>query len=299
MSSVDSRAVAAIVVVTNRGADAVIRSCLESLVAAGGPPIEVVVVDNSTGPRVSPDGYGPGVVDVVRVDNRGFGAAANAGFVRVLDGGASAVPVALLNDDIEVDPGWLQPLLDALDSDPRLGAVQPALLRHGGERINSLGVRLDRFAAGSDIAIDQPVGSLGGPSPIEVFTGGAVLFRAAFLLDTGGFDERYFLYYEDVDLALRGAERGWSYRCETASTVRHHGGSTTGTMGDRLVVYQGRNRLWAAARFSPPMTCLRAVWLSVRRLRHEPRRAHARGLASGLAGMPAALLRRLRARRVS
>ena len=50
------------------------------------------------------------------------------------------------------------------------------------------------------------------PREIDAFTGGAVLFRRTFLEDLGGFDERYFLYYEDVDLALRGAERGWCYR---------------------------------------------------------------------------------------
>ena len=192
--------------------------------------------------------------------------------------------------------GWLGPLLRVLADDDRIGAVQPALLRHGTDLVNSLGVELDRFAAGSDRGLGTPAGTLGAPSAIDIFTGGAVLFRPEFLDETGGFDERYFLYYEDVDLALRGAEMGWTYRCETASVVRHLGGATTADLGDDRVRYQERNRLWTAIRFAPPTTIARAFWLSIRRLRHAPRDAHARALAGGLAGAPGALVRRVAAR---
>ena len=209
----------------------------------------------------------------------------------------SSAPIAVLNDDIEVCDGWLAPLLRALVDDDRVGAVQPALLRYGTDRINSLGVRLDEFGAGSDLGLDEPATSLDGSAAIQVFTAGAVLFRPAFLDETGGFDERYFLYYEDVDLALRGAEHGWTYRCERRSIVFHHGGASTVDLGDDLVRYRDRNRLWTAVRFAPPATVARAFWLSARRLRHPPRAAHARALVSGVAGAPGAVLRRVTARR--
>lgn len=288
---------ASIVVVTHRGVDPLVRACLTAIDAAGGPTRSTVLVDNSGGPDVAAHDYGPGVAQVVRTGNRGFGAAANSGITAALDVAADA-PVAVLNDDIEVDSGWLPPLLDALTQDDRLGAVQPALVYLDTGRVNSLGVELDRFGAGSDIGMNRSVEALGESMPIDVFTGGAVLFRPEFLRDTGGFDERYFLYYEDVDLALRGAERGWSYRCETASIVHHHGGATTDHLGSRRIAYQERNRLWVAARFGSAATLGSAVWLSVRRVRHEPRRAHVRALATGVIGIPGALLRRLR-RRVS
>ncbi|WP_040493827.1 glycosyltransferase [Ilumatobacter nonamiensis] len=285
---------AAVVVVTNRGPDAMVHACLASVAAATVLPVAVVVVDNSDARLVGPDAYGPGVDDVVRTENLGFGAAANTGVRRARELTDADSPVVVLNDDLEVDPGWLGPLVAALDADDRLGAVQPALLRHGTDRINSLGVELDRYGAGSDIGLDEPAASLGDSRPIEIFTGGAVLFRREFLDDTGGFDERYFLYYEDVDLALRGAERGWRYVCETSSVVRHHGGATTDRLGAQRVAYQERNRLWAAARFGSPALLGRALGLSIRRLRHGPRAAHAKALATGLAGMPGALIRRLR-----
>ena len=289
---------ASIVVVTHRGTGDIVRACLTSLAEAtdlgGSPPVTTIVVDNSGGPTVRSGDYGPGVDDVVRVDNHGFGAAANAG-IRLARGVANA-PIAVLNDDVEVSRGWLSPLLRALAEDDRVGAVQPALLRHGTDRINSLGVRLDVFGAGSDLGLDEPANSLHGSAPIDIFTAGAVLFRPEFLDETGGFDERYFLYYEDVDLALRGAERGWTYRCETASVVFHHGGASTADLGDERVRYQERNRLLTAVRFASPTTTARAFWLSARRLRHPPRAAHARALAGGVAGAPAALVRRVAAR---
>ena len=134
------------------------------------------------------------------------------------------------------------------------------------------------------------------PREIDVFTGGAALFRRSFLDDLGGFDERYFLYYEDVDLALRGAERGWRYRCEPASTVTHAPGSTSDELGDRLHFLRERNRVWTTIRFRGPSTIARSLWLSVRRVRHQPRRAHLRALAAGVAAAPRLLADRRRTR---
>ena len=286
-----------IVVVTHRGVSELIRACLTSLAASADrnpmSTVVTIVVDNSSNPAVAAADYGPNVDEVLRVDNGGFGAAANAGIrlARQL----SDAPVAVLNDDIEVGVDWLPPLLQALRDDERVGAVQPALLRYGTEVINSLGVDLDRFAAGSDRGLDAPASSLDEALTIDIFTGGAVLLRPEFLDATGGFDDRYFLYYEDVDLALRGAELGWTYRCEVSSLVYHHGGATTAALGDDLLRYQERNRLLTATRFASPSTVGRAFWLSIRKLRHDPKGAHARALGGGLAGAPGALVRRIAA----
>ncbi len=290
------------VVVTNRGPTPRLRSCLGSIACAGGVTA-VVVVDNSEPAasrwRREPACYGPGVTGLVTMPNRGYGAAANRG----IDWAVAHTPagrglaVALLNDDVEVRPGWLTPLLTALDADPRVGAVQPKVLFTDRDVVNSAGVDLDRAHAGVDVGFGEPDGpSWGEARPITAFTGGAVLLRGAFLDDVGGFDERYFLYYEDVDLALRGAERGWTYRCEPRSVVRHAFGDTTSGIGSRRRWLQERNRLWCAARFAPWPTTARALWLSVRRLRHPPRAVHLRALGSGLVGFPTRWVERAVAR---
>ncbi|MFK7919963.1 MAG: glycosyltransferase [Ilumatobacter sp.] len=292
---------ASIVVVTHRGVGDLVWACLASLSHAScqleAPTTAVYVVDNSADPIVGAPAYGPDVESVLRVDNNGFGAAANAGIRLARE--ASEGPVVVLNDDIEVQSGWLAPLLAELDVARRVGAVQPVLLQHGTDRVNSLGVRLDRHGAGSDVGLDAAAESLdrSGALAIDLFTGGAVLFAPSFIDATRGFDERYFLYYEDVDLALRGRELGWSYRCALGSTVGHHGGATTSGLGSDIIAHQERNRLMTVVRFAPRATIARAVWLSIRRLRHAPRSIHAAALVGGLRAAPGALWRRHAARR--
>jgi GT2 family glycosyltransferase len=160
-------------------------------------------------------------------------------------------------------------------------------------RVNSVGVTIGRDGAGIDVGFGEPDGpGFESDRQIESFTGGAVLFRSPFLAATGGFDDSYFLYYEDVDLARRGAEQGWSYRCVPSSVVWHRVSASTAQLGDRARYLQERNRLRFAFRFGDRAMVGHALWLSLRRLRWTPRRVHARALAAGLAGAPAALVAR-------
>ncbi len=265
-------------------------ACIASVLAAGDAD-RVIVVDNGGGAAVGDD------VDLIRpLKNLGFGGGANAGFRRAAEIGATSI--ALLNDDIEVEKGWLRPLLAALHSDATIGAVQPKLLLAGSNPglINSVGVVIGGDGAGTDIGY----GEVDGPQfahdrSIESFTGGAVLFRSEFLEATGGFDDSYFLYYEDVDLARRGAAQGWTYRCVAASRVWHRVSASTSLLGGRARYLQERNRLRFAFRFGDRATVKRALWLSIRRLRWSPRGTHARALLAGLSLAPAAF----RARRHS
>lgn len=84
---------------------------------------------------------------------------------------------------------------------------------------------------------------------VEAWCGGAVLLRSAYLRDVGAFDERLFLYYEDLELSLRGALRGWRYRYEPASVVEHRVGSSSAAAGStRTEQLRERNRLLVLAR---------------------------------------------------
>jgi GT2 family glycosyltransferase len=226
--------------------------------------------------------------------NDGFGAGANAGMAAARRLGA--LTVVLLNDDVVVTDGWLDPLVSELRADPDVGAVQPMLVLDGGEvrLVNSLGVMIGPDGAGNDIGLGMRVSEVDTAThDIELFTGGAVVFRREFLDATGGFDERYFLYYEDVDLGRRGARANWRYRCVPASVVEHRKGASTRALGERTVYLRERNRLWSAIRNEPLRTVVGALWLSIRRLRKRPYNVHAKALAAGLAGGPTRLSRRL------
>lgn len=278
--------IAAVVVTFSAPAD-VLDRCLRALCGDGGLD-QIVVVDTGGSAQIAPDLAE--VAALVRMENRGYGAAANLGFGSVSDASA----VVLLNDDVVVRPGWLAPLVDELAPED-VGATQPALLRPGGDVVVSLGVALDRYGAGSDIGDGGVRPTDRSPTELDIFTGGAVLFDTRFLQSTGGFDERFFLYYEDVDLALRGRSLGWRFRLVPDSIVEHCRGTSTGELADDTRFYQERNRLWMAFRYASVITIARALLLSVRRLRHGPRAVHRRALVAGLAGAPRRLVERARA----
>ena len=107
------------------------RACIESLVRSDWPPVllEVVVVDNAAEQPVSPHltNMPTWVRLIVSPTNRGFAGGANLGFAD-LEG---VDYVALVNNDATVDPGWLAPLVAALEDDPRLGAACPKIVLAG------------------------------------------------------------------------------------------------------------------------------------------------------------------------
>lgn len=281
-------------VVTYNAPAATVQACLRSVLAGGGVEVCVLV---DTGGRCELPADLAGAVELLRVRNHGYGAAVNAGWRRLRDLGADRI--AVLNDDVVVRPRWTDGLVAALDG--RVGVAQPVIV--GGEddagRVSSLGVEFDPYGAGVDVGRGDAPPQPGAVVPIEAFTGGAFVASDAFLAALDGFDERWFLYYEDADLACRGRQAGWEYRLVTGSVVEHLGGVSTSTDAGRTRYLQERNRLWFAARHLPWPVLGRAMWMSVRRLRHPPYGVHARALLAGVAGMPRRLVERRRADVVS
>lgn len=286
--------VIAVVVLTFDAPDGMLEECLASLRGDSSAATRIVVVDNGDRTTAMPHELFDGIEVIRSARNCGYAGGMNLGIRWAMAEGAEAV--ALLNDDVTVDPGWLEPLVDELRSDPRVGAAQPKLLFADGEPplVNSLGVMIGPDGAGNDVGYGQPDDGNATPHDIEAFTGGAVLLRSAFVEDVGLFDERYFLYYEDVDLALRGTAQGWRYRVVPVSRVRHRGSVSADRLGDRTVYLRERNRQWILWRHRPIGDIARGTWLSIRRLRWAPRRVHARALVAGVAGAPRCLIERWR-----
>jgi GT2 family glycosyltransferase len=97
--------------------------------------------------------------------------------------------------------------------------------------------------------------------PVDVFAwcGAGVLLRRAYLDDVGLFDERLFLYYEDLELAWRGAKHGWRYRYVPDSVVHHVHAATSVEGSRRKAYFDERNRLLVLTRHAPAGTAWRAV----------------------------------------
>ena len=297
--SLEPMAVAA-VILTFDPAPGLLESSVRAVLETA-PDVHPIVVDN--GERAASVLGAANLIErvtlIVSERNGGYAAGMNQGIEAALAHGADHV--VLLNDDVVVTPGWLEPLLDEFDADENVGAVQPVLVWSGASTpnrwgtINSGGVTLDRFGAGSDVLRDRPLTELGQtPGQIEAFTGGAVVLSREFLDAVGRFDERFFLYYEDVELARRGRRRGWTFRVVPSSVVEHVGSATTVALGNEVRRLQERNRLWSSAMHGSPTEIVAGITLSLRRLRHHPRAVHRRALLSGLSGMPRRLAHRAR-----
>jgi GT2 family glycosyltransferase len=192
-----------------RHLDRVLRALRAQTAAA-----EVVIADNG-----STDGSAElirGEFPEVRLLELGE----NLGFGRALNRAIEAHPadaVILLNNDTEPEPRFVEALLDGLG--PGVDSVAGVLLQERApELIDSAGVLADRTAMGFDHLHGEPATVLASaPDPLGP-TGGAALYRREAFAAVGGFDERIFLYYEDLDLALRLAAAGG--RCRLAPEAR-------------------------------------------------------------------------------
>jgi GT2 family glycosyltransferase len=125
------------------------------------------------------------------------------------------------------------------------------------------------YNAGSELSADDfgvdrgylqaDDGGFDVPADVFAWCGGAVLLRSRYLDDVGLFDQRLFLYYEDVDLSWRGRERGWAYRYVPESVVRHVHGATSAVTSPRTRVLIEGNRLLVLTRHTSRGRAPRAV----------------------------------------
>jgi len=177
-------------------------------------PADVVVVDNGSSDNsleLLRDEF-PEVTVLALERNIGFGPALNRA-VRE----HPADPLILLNNDAVAEPRFVEALLDSAVAGVR--AVAGVLLQERDPGlIDSAGVVADRTLMGFDYLHGEPAGALSGAADPLGPSGGAALYDRAAFEAVGGFDERIFLYYEDLDLALRMGAIG--VRCGLAAEAR-------------------------------------------------------------------------------
>jgi GT2 family glycosyltransferase len=220
-----------VVIVTYHSRDH-LPSCLEALdAAAAGEAIETVVVDNASGDGVV--AYvresRPEVRIVLNDANLGFAAAVNQG-ARMARGDA----LLLLNPDVVLEPRSLGRLRRALE-DPRVGIVGPQLFFPDGSPQRSVWdapslralafeafLLYNLFPRWSPISPRVPEAA----EDVGALSGACLLVRRACFDTLGGLDERFFLYFEDVDLGLRARAAGWRVRLLPDARAVHHLGAS-------------------------------------------------------------------------
>ena len=216
--------------------------------------LSIVVVDNASRPeeRERLAGEAPNVRVVAFSRNLGFAAAANEGIART-----RAPFVLLVNNDALLAPDYAARLAARLALDERLAAVQGVVLERSGGRVDTAGLEWnDRGEAVPVLAGADASAIPGAVFEVTGVSATAALYRRDALADVAPhgrvFDERFFAYYEDVDLSLRLARAGWRFACEPQAVARHEGSRTGRRTPFRRAVWTARNR-WRTlfANFEP------------------------------------------------
>jgi GT2 family glycosyltransferase len=208
--------VASVVLVTWNSAQHLPR-CLDAIAQQSWPDVELIVVDNA-----STDGSAERAT--IRNDtNRGFAAAVNQGIAV-----AGGELVLLCNPDAFLEPDYLSRIIEALDqAGASFGMATGKLLSANDSNvIDSKGIRMTRTGRHFDIEQGKPNNPT-TQQPTEVFgvSGAAAVYRMSFLRDVAidgeAFDEDFFTYREDADIAWRGRLFGWRALYVPAAVAHH------------------------------------------------------------------------------
>jgi GT2 family glycosyltransferase len=242
------------VIVVNWNRRELLRACLASLARQTHASFEVIVIDNGS------EDQSAALVEELRTsfpvplhlirnsENRGFCAANNQGFAA-----SQSELVALLNNDAEAEPEWLEALEDAVRVAADVGmAASKILVWEDPRRIDKCGhlIYPDGQNRGRGTGqLDQ--GQFDRLEEVLWPDGCAALYRRAMLEDVGGFDEDFFAYADDAELGLRGRMAGWRCFYTPGAVVRHHRGATLGLGSVRRLTLIERNRVLLVVKLFP------------------------------------------------
>ena len=231
-----------IVIVTHNGLKFLAR-CLPSVFRQDYPNFEVIVVVNGSSDGTAgwlQERYSQAKL-IENSQNLGYCAATNQGIRQSV-----GEYIIVLDDDTEMDPGFLPAMVAAAESAEDVGMVaSQVVFDHDPTRIDSAGIEVDR----AGIAWNRHVGLAAAEEPdgwVEVFgsTGAAGLYARKMLDQIGLLDEDFFIYYDDADIAWRGQRAGWRCLYTPAARVRHVHSGTSGKWSSFKTYLLGRNKLW-------------------------------------------------------
>ena len=298
------------VVVVNYNGRQFLKECLNSLLAqtAG---CKIVLVDNGSSDQSS---------DLIRADysqidliqlpkNTGFAGGVNVGLRHSLEAGADYI--ALFNNDARAEVDWLEKLLSVMEQDKKIGMVTGRLLHHDGKRFDSTGDFYTTwglpFPRGRDQLAEGKFLEEG-----EVFgaSGGASLYRSAMFEDVGLFDERFFAYFEDVDISFRARLRDWEVYYQPEAVAYHRIGATSSRMGGFTTFHSIKNLFFLYHKNMPGALFWKNYWrfwltfilMCAAALKRGQIAAFVKGLLSIVINLPGVILDRIKiqkGRRVS
>jgi GT2 family glycosyltransferase len=178
-------------------------------------------------------------------DSRGYPQAANRGVAA----GTGEI-VVLLNNDVDVDPTFLERVIAPIRDDPGVGSVAALLLQPGCERIDSVGMTADTVLAAYPRLRGLPPAAAHDCNPVLLGPGGAAgVYRRSAWTQVGGMDEAIDFYMEDFDLALRLGLAGWRTVAAPGAIGVHLGSATFGRRNRNVRRHGGFGRGYLLRRY--------------------------------------------------
>lgn len=251
----------AIVTITYESAEA-LADFLQSVGAASKQELPVVVVDNGSSDIVEvrrlAEAYAAELIELG--ENRGYGSAANEGARHL---GTTFDFIIIANPDVTFSPLSVDRLLDGAARHPDAGSVGPRVLTAAGDvypsarRLPSL-----REGIGHVLFVNvwpsnpwtrsyQEAESYSSERPAGWLSGSCLLIRSTAFREIGGFDDRYFMYFEDVDLGARLGEAGYANIYMPDAVVTHLGAHSTSKSAPRMrAAHHDSAYRYLAARYS-------------------------------------------------
>ncbi|EBA06346.1 glycosyltransferase family 2 protein [Sagittula stellata] len=222
-----------------------LRSLRAALGALDGIAADVVCVDNDSGDgsyeaiRAAVEAEGLDVRVIQSGHNGGFGAGNNVGIAARMADGSAPDYVYLLNSDAFPAPGAIAALARHMEAHPEVGIAGSRIVGEDGEphwtafRFPSVASELEGAARVGPIsrllgAYTVPLGVPEATCPVDWLAGASMMIRQSLLDRIGGFDETFFLYFEETDLCLRAVRAGSSIHYVCESEVVHIGSVSTG-----------------------------------------------------------------------
>ncbi|MHC5795248.1 glycosyltransferase [Lacisediminihabitans sp. FW035] len=181
--------------------------------------LEIVVVENGSGDDSAERlrAAAPHINLVVSTTNEGFAGGCNIGVKA-----SSGEYIALLNNDAKPDRSWVRAAVAKFEESPRIGAVASRVLDWDGKLVDYIGSAMTWYGMGYKPLTAEPVPSKADVAHDVLFgTGSAMFVRRSVYDALEGFDERFFMFFEDVDLGWRLNLQGWRFVYEPASLAYH------------------------------------------------------------------------------
>jgi GT2 family glycosyltransferase len=241
-----------------------LKSFLPSIAASVDGDTEIIIADNA-----STDGTAGWVSETfpkitVQTFDQNYGYCGGNNRAAELANGDILI---FLNNDVEVNPGWLHPILQAFRTDPKLGAAQPKIRAHSDkerfEYAGAAGGMIDNygypFCLGRLFDTCEIDTGQYDNEGLSIFwaSGAAIAVRKTLFVRSDGFDEDFLFHMEEIDLCWKIRRMGYEISCIPDSIVYHVGGGSLDAASPRKLSFNVRNNLAMLYKHLPMLTFMK------------------------------------------